>query len=171
MGKIENPVRPPGASVRQLPESRAGNRSSGGHVQAYLPRAGGPQVWRLLSDEDAVLDDPRSGNRQPDTDQRLRVLPQSRYIRGLRRGPADEQPVFHAKPAVEDHQEQTEPGVHIGQAQADVRPDQSVRRRDDGQYSRKSGARHRRDGRARHFGEFRDRRHRHLCVRAQVERY
>lgn len=122
MGKGQRAVRPADSAVRQLVERGTGNRTPGGLLQENLPRIGGPSVRRPVPDEDTVSDDSRSGTNQHRAHQRLLVFPGPWHLLGLLGQSAVEQFVLHGKPPMESDQEQTEPGVYIGQTQVDVRP-------------------------------------------------
>jgi len=170
MEKHERAVRAARPVVRQLPDGRAGIRSSGGLVPEDLLRAGRPQVRRTVPDEDAVPDGPRPGADQQRADQRLLVLLGPRRLLGLLRQPVVEQFVLHGQSAVADNQEQTVARVHVRQTEADVRSDRTVRRRADEERPEVPDANRRRDGSAGRAGKLFDRRDRHVRVRSETER-
>jgi len=84
------------------------------------------EILRFLSDEDAVPDDPRSGVDQQYTDQRLLELRGPRFPQGPGLEHNRQRVVLHGGSQVEGDETETEPGIHVRQAEVGPRPDREV---------------------------------------------
>lgn len=155
--------------VRQLSLRSAGYRPPGGFLQENLLRAGRQKVRWAVSDEDAVLDDSRSGNHKERPHQGLCAFSRPWHLLGHFGQPHVQQFVFHGEPSMENYEKQTKSRVHFRQTQGDVRSNQRVRRQPDEKYPRTSTEKQQRNRSERRHGKVFYRRDRNLRVRPSVE--
>jgi len=126
VAEAESTPRPAVAAGGQHGEDGDFDRTPVAHHRRDLQTVCRREILRLLSDEDAGPDDPRSGVDQQYTDQGLLALRGPRFPQGPGLEHTRQRVVLLGGSQVEGDETETEPGIHVRQVEDDPRPNRRV---------------------------------------------